>query len=74
MRGLIIKDLMCLRKQLVIFSYIVVSVLVISFADFGGIIVSAASLMGIYVALVIVFRFLFGHGKENYAIIISWIL
>ena len=47
---------------------------IISFADFGGIIVSAASLMGIYGALVIVFCFLFGHGKENYAIITSWIL
>lgn len=47
---------------------------IMSFSEFFGIIISAASLMSIYGALVIVFCFLFGHGKENYAIISSWIL
>lgn len=45
---------------------------IISFADFFGIIISAASLMSIYGALVIVFCFLFGYGKEDYVIIVSW--
>ena len=45
---------------------------IISFADFFGIIISAASLMSIYGALVIVFCFLFGYGKEDYAIVVSW--
>lgn len=45
---------------------------IISFADFLGIILSAASLMSIYGALAIVFCFLFGYGKEDYAIVGSW--
>ncbi len=45
---------------------------IISFADFFGIIISAASLMIIYGALVILFCFLFGYGKEDYAILASW--
>lgn len=45
---------------------------IISFQDFFGIIISAASLMCIYGALAIVFCFLFGYGKEDYATIISW--
>lgn len=45
---------------------------IISFQDFFGIIISAASLMCIYGALAIVFCFLLGYGKEDYAIIISW--
>lgn len=44
---------------------------IISFADFFGIIISAASLMSIYGALVIFFCFLFGYGKEDYAILVS---
>lgn len=44
---------------------------IISFADFFGIIISAASLMSIYGALVILFCFLFGYGKEDYAILVS---
>lgn len=44
---------------------------IISFADFLGIIISAASLMSIYGALVIGFCFLYGYGKEDYAIISS---
>lgn len=44
---------------------------IISFADFLGIIISATSVMAIYSALVIVFCFLFGYGKEDYARIIS---
>lgn len=44
---------------------------IISFADFFGIIISAASLMIIYGALVILFCFLFGYGKEDYAIFAS---
>lgn len=52
---------------------LVLSVLtdIISFADFFGIIISAASLMGIYGALVILFCFLFGYGKEDYAVLVS---
>lgn len=45
---------------------------IISFADFFGIILSSASLMSIYGALAIVFCFLFGYGKEDYAILTSW--
>lgn len=45
---------------------------IISFADFLGIILSSASLMSIYGALAIVFCFLFGYGKEDYAIVGSW--
>ena len=45
---------------------------IISFADFFGIIISAASLMCIYGAFVILFCFLFGYGKEDYAIVVSW--
>lgn len=40
---------------------------IISFSDFFGIIISAASIMSIYGAMVIVFCFLFGYGKEDYA-------
>lgn len=40
---------------------------IISFADFLGIIISAASVMSIYSALVIVFCFLFKGGSEEYA-------
>lgn len=45
---------------------------IISFTDFFGIIISAASLICIYGALVIVFCFLLGYGKEDYAVMISW--
>lgn len=45
---------------------------IISFADFLGIIISAASLMCIYGALVILFCFLLGYGKEDCAIVVSW--
>lgn len=45
---------------------------IISFGEFSGIVLSAASLMSIYGALVIVFCFLFGYGKENYATISSF--
>lgn len=44
----------------------------VSFAEFFGMIISAASLMSIYGALVIVFCFLLGHGKEDYAIFSSF--
>ncbi len=44
---------------------------IMTFADFFGIIISAASLMIIYGALVILFCFLFGYGKEDYAIVVS---
>ncbi|MGN0400937.1 MAG: ABC-2 transporter permease [Acetatifactor sp.] len=47
---------------------------IISFTEFFGIIISAASLMSIYGALVIVFCFLYGYGKENYAILCSCVL
>jgi hypothetical protein len=43
----------------------------ISFADFLGIIISAASIMSIYSALVIVFCIILGYGKENYARLLS---
>ena len=43
----------------------------VSFGEFFGIIISAASLMSIYGALVIAFCFWLGHGKENYAIFCS---
>lgn len=45
---------------------------IISFANFLGIIISAASLMCIYGARVILFCFLLGYGKEDYAIVVSW--
>lgn len=45
---------------------------IISFGEFFGIIISAASLMIIYGALVILFCFLFGYGKEDFAILASW--
>ena len=50
MKGLIIKDLMCLRKQLIIFSYVVIAVLVISVmfvlsARFGNIALANESMM-----------------------------
>ncbi len=44
---------------------------IISFSDFFGIIISAASIMSIYGAMVIVFCFLFGYGKEDYARILA---
>ena len=47
---------------------------IISFSDFCGIIISAASLMSIYGALVIVFCFLYGYGKEDYAILSTCVL
>lgn len=47
---------------------------IISFSDFFGIIISAASLMSIYGALVIIFCFLYGYGKENYATLSACIL
>lgn len=47
---------------------------IISFVEFFGIIISAASIMSIYGSLVIVFCFLYGHGKEDYAIISSIVL
>lgn len=47
---------------------------IISFTDFLGIIISAASVMSVYSALVVVFCFLFGYGKEDYARIISPLL
>ena len=47
---------------------------IISFPDFCGIIISAASLMSIYGALVIVFCFLYGYGKEDYAILSTCVL
>ncbi|MCH5271176.1 MAG: ABC-2 transporter permease [Lachnospiraceae bacterium] len=43
----------------------------ISLSDFLGIIVSAASVMSIYSALVIFFCLVFGYGKEQYAQICS---
>lgn len=46
----------------------------ISFADFFGIIIAAASVMSIYGSLVIVFCFLFGHGKEDLARIATVLL
>lgn len=45
---------------------------IISFTDFFGIIISAASLIGIYGTVAIMFCFLLGYGKEDYAIIVSW--
>ncbi len=44
---------------------------IISFADFFGIIISAASIMSIYGATVIVLCFIFGYGKEDYARILA---
>lgn len=44
---------------------------IISFREFFGIIISAASLMIIYSTLAILFCFLFGYGKEDYAILTS---
>ncbi len=44
---------------------------IISFSDFFGIIISAASIMSICSAMVIVFCFLFGYGKEDYARILA---
>lgn len=44
---------------------------IISFAEFFGIIISGASLMTVYGSLVILFCFLLGYGKEDYAIIAS---
>jgi len=43
----------------------------ISLGDFLGIIVSAASVMSIYSALVIVFCMMLGYGKEQYAQLLS---
>lgn len=43
----------------------------ISFADFFGIIISAASIMSIYSALVIILCFALGQGREDYARILS---
>lgn|GEM_PF-850131 len=43
----------------------------ITFKDFLGIIVSAASLMSIYSALVILFCFIVGYGKEIFAQVLS---
>lgn len=40
---------------------------IISFADFLGIIISAASVMSIYGSLTILFCFVFGYGKESFA-------
>lgn len=45
---------------------------IISFADFFGIIISAASLIIIYGALAIPFCLLFGYEKGDYAILTSW--
>lgn len=44
---------------------------IISFADFFGIIISAASIMSIYSALVILLCFALGQGKEDYARLLS---
>ena len=57
--------------DLLIVSVLSVLTEMISFAEFSGIVISAASLMSIYGALVIVFCFLFGHGKEDYATLSS---
>lgn len=43
----------------------------ISFSDFFGIIISSASVMGIYSSLVIFFCIVFGYGKEQYSQIFS---
>ena len=43
----------------------------IKFTDFLGIIISAASLMGIYSAMSILFCILLGYGKEQYAQVLS---
>lgn len=47
---------------------------IITFADFFGIIISAASLMSVYGSLTIMFCFLLGYGKESYAQIITLLL
>lgn len=60
--------------DLVIVSVLSVLTDIVSFVEFFGIIISAASLMSIYGALVIVFCFLFGHGKEDYAIFSSCVV
>lgn len=46
----------------------------VSFADFFGIIISAASIMSIYGALVTLFCFLYGYGKEGYALVSTILL
>ena len=60
--------------DLLILSVLSVLTDMVSFAEFFGMIISAASLMSIYGALVIVFCFLLGHGKEDYAVFSSCIV
>ena len=60
--------------DLLIISVLSVLTDMVSFAEFFGMIISAASLMSIYGALVIVFCFLLGHGKEDYAVLSSCIV
>ena len=57
--------------EIVIITVLSVLTDIVSFTQFFGMMISCASLMSIYSALVIVFCFIYGHGKEDFAIISS---